>query len=447
MSANLGPTRGSRLMYVWTTSIVGAWNWVQSESRIHGIHDRWDWNLKTDIPLSDNDSIMWLCLVIDYITPFFFPYTPFFYCSPQNELRVKTLGQWDTWTLYWQNWYHYRENDGYKKASVDQPIQSANWKETIIVDGHTVNDISNFPEPQQWTRLTVQNKQQKYLTYSWDKVVSSCLTESDEMSIQQSVHPAMGTARDIEIDQVKDISAQLDDRQKVIAEFWAGGLGTISPPLMFIWFWKEYIRIIQISNGNIMYSLQDLAIHLFEGGRVTWRLKTVHFEDRPIQEIRRRFTGQFISSWNGLIDGAQWIPYQEENFVTPPFADFPSGHSHFSKAFALVMTKWFGPVIQKRVICYTGQTMICPLFTNSQTSSYAEFTIFPGSSKIQPGIVPSQPITLSFSNWNDMANQAGMSRLYGGIHAISAHSASQKTAIEVNQYIQKTWNIRAFNLN
>ena len=93
---------------------------------------------------------------------------------------------------------------------------------------------------------------------------------------------------------------------------------------MFKWLWKEYIRILPtITCLNIIFSLQDLAIHLFEGARVTWRLKTAYMEDRPIQEIRRRFTGQSVVSWNGTVDGAQWIPYQERNFVTPPFADFP----------------------------------------------------------------------------------------------------------------------------
>jgi hypothetical protein len=42
-----------------------------------------------------------------------------------------------------------------------------------------------------------------------------------------------------------------------------------------------------------------------------------------------------------------------------------------------------------------------------------------------------------------MADSAGMSRLYGGIHAIAAHSNSQTVAMEVDGYINSTWNIRA----
>ena len=443
-TVNLGPTKGSRFIYVWITSIVGAWNWVRSESRITGVHDTWNWSSKVVLPLSDNDSIIWLCSVIDYITPFFISsaYKSIYNCPADVISRVKEAGEWNTWQSNWLTWYNYRQADGFVLASTTQPTGSANWAETIIVDGTIVNNISSFPQPQQWTRLTVQGKKQNYLTYTWDSVLSSCLTESNEQTIQASVSPSTGSTRDAEVDSVKDITANLSDSQKVIAEFWAGGPGTVSPPLMFIWLWKEYIRTINVSCPNIMFSLQDLAIHLFEGGRVTWRLKAAHMEDRPIQEIRRRFTGQTITSWNGIIDGAQWIPYQEANFVTPPFADFPSGHSHFSKAFALTMNKWFGENITKNNTYYDGETLICPMFSVNGTSLYGDFTISTGASKIQPSIVPSAPITLVFSKWNDMADQAGLSRLYGGIHCLTAHQASQNIAVQVDEYINTSWNIQ-----
>jgi hypothetical protein len=190
-----------------------------------------------------------------------------------------------------------------------------------------------------------------------------------------------------------------------------------------------------------MFSLQDLAIHLFEVGRVTWRLKTAHMESRPIQEIRRRYTGQQIASWNGIIDGSQWIPYQEANFVTPPFADFPSGHSAFSKSFALTMTRWFGSNITKTRISYDQQKLICPIFKLSETTSYGNFTIPVGTSQIQNN-VPSTPITLSFSTWNEISDSAGISRLYGGIHCESANESSKNAAVQVDNYINSTWNIQ-----
>jgi hypothetical protein len=182
---------------------------------------------------------------------------------------------------------------------------------------------------------------------------------------------------------------------------------------------------------------------LFEGSRVTWRLKKAFMESRPVQEIRRRFTGQQITSWNGQIDGSQWIPYQNANLITPPFADFPSGHSHFSKGFALTMNKWFGPTIIKNQTTYDGEPLFCPMFTSNETAAYGDFTCPAGGSTVQPGVAPSVAVPLSFYSWNDMADQAGVSRLYGGIHAMTAHMASQTTAVQVDGYINATWNIIA----
>ena len=161
-------------------------------------------------------------------------------------------------------------------------------------------------------------------------------------------------------------------------------------------------------------------------------------EARPIQEIRRRYAGQMIQSWNGMVDGVQWIPYQEANFVTPPFADFPSGHSHFSKAFALTMNKWFGDNINKAATFYDQESLICPLFKQSQVGPFGTFIVKPGTSAIE-ATVPSSQITLTFNKWNDMANQAGISRLYGGIHALSAHTGSQQSAVKADEYINASW--------
>jgi hypothetical protein len=186
----------------------------------------------------------------------------------------------------------------------------------------------------------------------------------------------------------------------------------------------------------------DMAIHLFEGSRVTWRLKTAFMEARPIQEIRRRYVGTSLTYWKGTMDGSQWMPYQLSIAPTPPFADFPSGHSHFSKAFALTMNKWFGNTITKTSIIYDGLTLLSPIFQSTQTAPFGDFTIAKGNSEIQMGVVPAAPLTLSFTTWNEMANQTGMSRLYGGIHAMTAHTASQSSAISVDNYIQSSWAIR-----
>jgi hypothetical protein len=139
------------------------------------------------------------------------------------------------------------------------------------------------------------------------------------------------------------------------------------------------------------------------------------------------------------------------NFVSPPFADFPSGHSYFSKAFANTMTWWFNsnhiyagelPVVERR-ISKAQLVQLSPIFSNMPTASTTmEFGAFPvpaGGSEIQPDVVPATPITFSFETWSELATQVGLSRLYGGIHCISAHSSSQAVADFLFPLILSKW--------
>jgi VCBS repeat protein/ASPIC/UnbV protein/uncharacterized protein DUF6851 len=96
----------------------------------------------------------------------------------------------------------------------------------------------------------------------------------------------------------------------------------------------------------------------------------------------------------GWILGERWVPYQKATFVTPAFPGFISGHSTFSRAAAEVLT------------AYTGS----PYFPGG----LFERTFSPGYLKFERG--PSDPVTLQWATYYDAADQAGLSRIYGGIH-------------------------------
>ncbi|MDP0491672.1 MAG: vanadium-dependent haloperoxidase [Verrucomicrobiota bacterium JB023] len=89
-----------------------------------------------------------------------------------------------------------------------------------------------------------------------------------------------------------------------------------------------------------------------------------------------------------------WIPYQRDTFVTPAFAGYTSGHSGFSRAAAEVLTAMTGS----------------PFFPGG----LATHTVPAGSLEFEAG--PSQDVTLEWATYYDAADQAGLSRLYGGIH-------------------------------
>ncbi len=96
----------------------------------------------------------------------------------------------------------------------------------------------------------------------------------------------------------------------------------------------------------------------------------------------------------GWILAANWVPYQASTFVTPSFSAYFSGHSTFSRAAAEVVT------------AFTGS----PFFPGG----LAQYTVKQGSLKFEAG--PTKDITLQWATYYDAADQAGLSRLYGGIH-------------------------------
>jgi hypothetical protein len=96
----------------------------------------------------------------------------------------------------------------------------------------------------------------------------------------------------------------------------------------------------------------------------------------------------------GWIRAVDWVPYQRKTFVTPAFAGFVSGHSTFSRAAAEVMT------------AYTGS----PWFPGGISS----WTTKAGELLHEDG--PTQDTTLQWASYFDAADQAGISRLFMGIH-------------------------------
>jgi hypothetical protein len=94
-----------------------------------------------------------------------------------------------------------------------------------------------------------------------------------------------------------------------------------------------------------------------------------------------------------VIAGENWFPYQPTTFPTPPFPEYSSGHSTFSAAGAEILR----------------------LFTKSDRFG-ASVTLPEGSSRTEPGAVPSHDVTLSWATFSQAADQAGISRRYGGIH-------------------------------
>ena len=466
--ANLGPTKTSRILYLWFMTVVSGYSWASSSGKISGIKDNWNWN--THYPqANEQDLFVWMNhLLIDTMPTFISNFNPGFLSSKETEIfqwdsatqtaevsRVRSVGNWTAWQSAWNTWYTGRQSDGNVAAVAIPPDSSLpNGSQSITVSS-TSDDPNTFTSPTSWTPLIVNGVRKNYYSYGWGDVLSTCLSGSDETTLlnnTQAFFPGTatsyndGSARAIEVANMLAISQTLTDFQKVIAEFWAGGPFTVSPPGMFVYFWKEYMlaNLIAHTQGfdTFFYSGLDLAIHLFEAGRLVWNLKKNNMQARPIQEIRRMYRGQILTKYDGSqILGEAWVPYQTSNFVTPPFPDFPSGHSAFSQVFANVMISWFGEQINGQAVVMTDLSLITSMLNTTQTTPFGRFTVEKGHSEIQGGQVPAMDTILNFTRWQDMAESAGISRQYGGIHCLSAHTASTHLAGELHSKIVTNWSI------
>jgi len=97
----------------------------------------------------------------------------------------------------------------------------------------------------------------------------------------------------------------------------------------------------------------------------------------------------------GWILGTRWTPYQRPTFVSPAFAAYVSGHSTFSRAGAVVLTT------------ITGSEMFPGGLGESRAIAHEYLQFEDG---------PSVDVPLQWATYFDAADQAGLSRLYGGIH-------------------------------
>lgn len=231
------------------------------------------------------------------------------------------------------------------------------------------------------------------------------------------------------------------DFGRVLAEFWADGPNSETPP----GHWNTLANEISDERDSLRIAGRgpevdrlewDLKLYLALNGAMhdaaiaAWGAKAYYDYVRPISMIRylaglgqssnpdiepyhrsglpliddliRVGDGEIeIRSWTGAgndgwqwIRAGEWVPYQLATFVTPAFAAYVSGHSAFSRAGAEVLT------------AITGS----PYFPDG----LGEWTVPKGWLEFEDG--PSQDITLQWATYYDASDQAGISRLYGGIH-------------------------------
>jgi len=265
-----------------------------------------------------------------------------------------------------------------------------------------VNTPTQINDPNHWQPLIVGGAVQPFLGAQWFKVVPFALTSTDQF-VPASAKPAMYGSQKY-IDQAKEViayQANLTDYQKSVAEYWADGPNSEFPPGHWMLFG---LKVSARDNHSIdqdakMFFALGNAMH--DAAITAWTAKRKFDYVRPITAIHYLFANETIQGWGGpgqgtvSLLGSQWQTYQASNFNTPPFPEWFSGHSAFSAAGAAVLRN----------------------FTKSDVLGASDI-VRAGSSRVEPGLVPAADIHFSWATFTDAADDAGISRRYGGIHFI-----------------------------
>jgi hypothetical protein len=266
-----------------------------------------------------------------------------------------------------------------------------------------VNTATTLNDPNRWQPLAVSDGHggtvtQKYIAPFWGRVKPFALQSIGQYSVKP---PALAgsAAYKTQVDEVLAYSAGLTDRQKVIAEYWADGPSSELPP----GHWNLFAQFVsrrdhhRLDRDVKMFFVLNNA--LMDASVWTWGVKRVYDYVRPISAIHHLYADSSVTAWAGAgmgtqaMAGAQWKPYQAATVVTPPFAEYVSGHSTFSAASATALR----------------------LFKRSDRFGGA-VTIGSGSSRVEPGAVPAADVVLSWPTFSAAADEAGLSRRFGGIH-------------------------------
>ncbi|HYN28835.1 MAG TPA: hypothetical protein VES95_03055 [Dermatophilaceae bacterium] len=285
------------------------------------------------------------------------------------------LGTLSPTAVPYSDWTGYRPRN-----TADSVVDPGRWQPLRVDDGHGGTVVQSFIAPH------------------WGLVAPFALDVPIE-SLPGDPQQAGSEGYRTQCEDVLRYSAELTDRQKVIAEYWADGPQSELPP----GHWCLFAHEISDRDGHglnkdvrLFFALTNAVL---DASILSWGLKRRFDYVRPVTAIHVQFGGQQVRAWagpgqgTGMIDGADWRPYQAANVVTPPFPEYYSGHSIFSSAAAEVLRR----------------------FTGSDAFGHS-VTVPAGSSRVEPGQVPATGTVLQWDTFTEAADEAGLSRRYGGIH-------------------------------
>ena len=202
-------------------------------------------------------------------------------------------------------------------------------------------------------------------------------------------------------------STQRTAEQTAIAKFWADGGGTATPPGHWNAIAEDFTLQQETSLIQNARTMALLNLALADAGIASWDAKYFYDIWRPIDAIR----GAASDGNAATVADSTWTPLLN----TPSFPSYTSGHSTFSGAAAAVLTQLFGNNIAFSTRTDRGAGGVWP-----------------------PPDDVTGLVVRSFDNFADAAAEAGISRIYGGIHYSFDNVAGLTSGNSIGQLVATT---------
>jgi hypothetical protein len=228
-----------------------------------------------------------------------------------------------------------------------------------------------------------------YLGYELGNITTWSVVSGDQFRAPGP--PALGSDRyNADFAETKSrgdsLSTLRTDDQTLYSQFWNSA--TVN------YFWNTVAvdlsneRHLTLSENAHLLALLNIAIA--DSIITCWESKRHFYFWRPVTAIRL----------DGIAADLNWTPL----IVTPPFAEYPSGHSSASGAAATILADYFG-----------------------------ENTAFTVGTDVPSG--PLVGVTRSFANFSDARNEIKNARIYGGIHFRTACNDADSLGTNVANWV------------
>ncbi len=279
-----------------------------------------------------------------------------------------------------------------------------------------VNSPYELNDPSRWQPRMKKERYgnygpQHFVTPQWANVQP--YGDFDPRSIrfpapEASNHENMEAYR-AQADEILEMSANLTDEQKLLAEFFDNKT-------------RDAIFLPWIKNKHsvVEHVQLEFLVHMaaWDAGIVAWQEKARYDSVRPVTAIRYLYGDETVEAWGGPGRGTVEMPGSQfqSYLLSGDHPEYPSATTIFCAAYAEAARN------------YAGSDEIPTDFMGGH--AYGQM-MPPGSTNMERGITPAEPIMVQFDSWTDYTNQCGESRLWAGVHFRDAVETSLEIGTQI----------------